>query len=240
MPLHGDKSRMKGGGGGVIHTFADLTNLAGEVQGFTSTTRLLAILFMRKGQEITDKLIVPSLKYFDLRSGDNLHFILPGWTKRQHKHMRKKRWTEEWIYSDDDFERARKVIASETLWKYSGGTDLLLITTRSGGKHDIVLDFSAAINIPLHELKEKKLVPSLEVFFERLIRFAESYKGPEPLLHVSLQEGRVSLFEGVVNTLLRYVAKDMKDQLEYTKHFLIQDVSKQKPSGLALVGIRSS
>ena len=78
------------------------------------------------------------------------------------------------------------------------------------------------------------------MFFERLIRFAESYKGPERLPHVSLQEGRVSLFEGVINTILRYVAKDMKDQIGYAKRFLIQDVSKQKPSGLALVGIRSS
>lgn len=53
--------------GGVIQTFADLKNIAGKVQGFTPATRLLAILFMRSGQEITDKLITPSLNYFHVR-----------------------------------------------------------------------------------------------------------------------------------------------------------------------------
>jgi hypothetical protein len=81
----------------------------------------------------------------------------------------------------------------------------------------------------------KKLVESPEVLFERLIRFAESYEGPDPLLHLSLQEARASLFEGVINAILSYVSKDMKDRLDYAKHFLIQDVSKGTPSGLVLV-----
>jgi hypothetical protein len=69
--------------GGVIKTFADLKKIAGDAQGFTPATRLLAILFMRKGQEITDKLITPSLIYLHLRSRSNTHFIMPGWVHQK-------------------------------------------------------------------------------------------------------------------------------------------------------------
>jgi len=221
--------------GGVLQTFADLKNIAGKVQGFTPSTRLLAILFMRKGQEITDKLITPSLNYFNVRSGKNLHFIMPSWILQRAGRGTDPASVEKWAYSDELFARSCQVIASETRWKYSGGTDLLLITTRRATKNDIVLEFSGAINIPLHVMINKKLVESPEVLFERLIRFAESYEGPDPLLHLSLQEARVSLFEGVINAILSYISKDMKDRLNYAKHFLIQDVSKETPSGLALV-----
>jgi hypothetical protein len=218
---------------GIFRTFAELEKQAGKIQGITPATRLLAILFMRKGQEITDKLIVPSLNYFHIRSGEALHFIMPGWIRKGDSLA--KSAGEVWVYDDVLFERARAVIASETNWKYSGGTDLLLITTRRAATDNVVLNFSAAINIRLHELQEKGLVGSPEIIFERLIRFAENYKGPEPLLHLSLQEVRVSLFEGVVNSILSYISKEMKDRIEYGKHFLVQDVSKEERSGLALV-----
>ena len=39
----------------------------------------------------------------------------------------------------------------------------------------------------------------------------------------------------MINAILSYISKDMKDRLDYAKHFLIQDVSKETPSGLALV-----
>jgi hypothetical protein len=224
--------------GGIIQTFADFKNIVGKVQGFCPSTRLIAILFMREGQEITDKGIVPFLKYFHLRSGKDLHFILPGWVFQEAG-----RGTEPstvgktWVYSDKLFIQACNVISSETRWKYSGGTDLLLLTTRRAAKDNIILEFSGAINIALHVMKEKKLVESPEVLFERIIQFAESYKGPDPLLKLSLQEARVSLVEGVINAVLSYLSKDIKDRLEYAKQFLIQDVSKDTPSGPALIHI---
>jgi hypothetical protein len=224
--------------GGIIESFADFTNIVGKVHNFSPSTRLIAILFMREGQEITDKGIVPFLNYFDIRSGKALHFILPGWVHREagrgtdHSSVGK-----EWIYSDSLFTKACEVIASETRWKYSGGTDLVLVTTRKAANINIVVDFSGAINIALHVMKEKKLVESTEVLFERLIRFAESYQGPDPLLKLSLQEARVSLVEGVINAVLSCLPKGMKERLEYSKQFLIQDISKETRSGKALIHI---
>jgi hypothetical protein len=222
--------------GGEIATWTEFKHLVGKVHGFKSSTRLVAILFMRQGQEITDKSIVPSLKYFDLRSGQDLHFILPGWSFHEPGRGRES-VDKEWVYSDEQFIRACDVIASETNWKYSGGTDLLLLTTRRDSKSHVVINFSGAINIALHVMKDRMLIESPEVLIERIIQFARSYKGVDPLLKLSLQEARVSLFEGVVNTLLSYISKDAKDRFDYAKQFVIRDVSKPSVSSLGLISV---
>jgi len=225
--------------GGIIWTFAEFENLVARVQNFSPKTKLIAILFMRKGQEITDQLIAPSLDYFDRRSGDALHFVMPGWFYQEAGRGTDPQSVEYgWFFDNELFVQACAVIASETSWNYSGGTDLLLTTTRSS-RDEAILDFSGVINIPLHEIVGKKLVTSPEVLITRFIQFAENYDGIEPLLHLSWQEARVSFFEGVSDAILSQIFRDAKDRVEYRKHFLIKDVSKEKRTGRAVAQVRA-
>ncbi|MBY5868526.1 hypothetical protein [Rhizobium leguminosarum] len=226
--------------GGVIENFADFEAKISKAQAsFGHETKLVAILFMREGQEITDKMIRPSLKYFDLRSGKDMHFILPGWSKRIPG--RGADTTDSgWVFRESHFIKACDVISDATEWRYSGGTDLLLLTTRRMSTERAVIDFSGAINIPLHVLKEKRLVESPELVLERVIRFAKNYNGDDPISSFSLQEARVSLAEGILSFLVGFLAKDARSNLDYARQFLIRDISKRQRSQDVVVKISGS
>ncbi len=183
---------------------------------------------MRAGQEIADKNITPFLRYLDMRSGEDLHFILPGWSfVEAGRGTSPSAIAKEWMYLDEHFIKACDVISSQTNWQYSGGTDLLLLTTRKLTHDTVKIDFSGAINIALHELKEKK-IESPEVLLHRLIMFAKSYKGDYPLISLSIQEARVSFFEAVLNAIVGYLPKEAKERFDYAKQFAVKDVAKKE------------
>jgi hypothetical protein len=178
--------------------------------------RLVGLLFMRSGQETAEKDIVPSLDYFSERSGQYVHFFLPGWYKRH----------DTWIFTAKDFTRECDILAEETNWRYSGGTELLLFTTRKLFENEAIVDFSGVINIALHELKMKKSDDSAELIFERIFSFVRNYKGADPLLGIAAQEARVSAVDAVINGIIGLLPKEFKDRADYAKQFAIKDVSK--------------
>jgi hypothetical protein len=187
------------------------------------TRRLIGILFMRRGQEVTEKMIVPSLNYYHERSGPNIDFYLPGW---------KRTWNGSglnkpiWEFDEAIFNRSRETIASESSWSYSGGIDLLLFTTRAGQSGEITIDLTGIIVIHVHAMVDKKLVEQPDVLFERIFRFAESFKGSDALVNLSTQEARVSAIEGLINVILGLLPKEGKERLDYARQFVIHDVSK--------------
>ncbi|MER8639314.1 hypothetical protein [Mesorhizobium sp. M1365] len=215
--------------GGQFFSYSEFEMLAGRMPSEASS-EMLGILFMRKGQEIADKGIVPSLSYFNARSGEHIHFILAGWRRDGIAPG-----PVEWSYDDSAFVRACEVISEQTTWRYSGGVDLLLVTANRKPISGFIVDFRGVIYIPLHTLKERKLIESPEVLFERIFRFAQHYKGPNPLAAFSVQEARVSLVQAAIESVLGWLPKEAKENFDYAKNFLVRDVSKDSPSNAALV-----
>ncbi|SHF09358.1 hypothetical protein SAMN02745157_1621 [Kaistia soli DSM 19436] len=215
--------------GGQFYSYSDFKTLTGTMPSEASS-EMLGILLMRKGQEIADKGIVPSLSYFDARSGEHIHFILAGWRRDQIAPG-----PLVWSYDDSAFVRACQVISEQTTWLYSGGVDLLLVTANRRPNGGFIVDFKNVIYLPLHTLKERKLIESPEVLFERIFRFAQHYKGPNPLAAFSAQEARVSLVQAVIESVLGWLPREAKENFDYAKNFVVRDVSKSSPSNAALV-----
>jgi hypothetical protein len=71
----------------TIHDYVEFTDKVvsrtKELKPTDPTQQMMGLLFMREGQQIVDKEIVPSLPYFDERSGDAIDFYIPGWDRRQ-------------------------------------------------------------------------------------------------------------------------------------------------------------
>jgi hypothetical protein len=214
---------------GTYTELAELTELAEGVQGREEGIRLLAILFMRKEQEITYKSIVPTLSYFDKESGNDLHFILAGWRRTLVVADLGHSNTESWEYDEDAFLFAKNVISEATNWKYSGGVDLLLVTTNTTSK-SFVIDFSGAISLELTRMITDHLVPSHEILLHNLISFARSYRGNDPLLGIAVQEARVSAFKAIMKSIAGFLlSKEAIKEIDYASQFEIRDVSKPNP-----------
>jgi hypothetical protein len=129
-------------------------------------------------------------------------------------------------------------IALETSWRYSGGVDLLLFTTNRRWDSGTRIDFSGIINIPIHTLKETKLIESVDILFERIASFARNYRGPDPLLGFATQEVRVSVLFGIVESILSFIPREAKENLEYAKHFAIRNIVKN-PSAQVRLELKS-
>lgn len=199
--------------------------------------RIVGLLFMRKGQKITDSEIIPSLSYFNQRSGET-DFVLAGW---KHEVNTKEPG---WSFDESAFVKACDVIGENTKWRYEGGTELLLFEARKGeekivegrdfsSSRTVYIDFSNALTIQLDTVM-LKVSEAPQAIFERIFRFARNYQGENPLQGLSFQEARVSAVAAVVRGVIGYLPKEVKDQLEYARQFGVKDISKQSKNEIKI------
>jgi hypothetical protein len=204
-------------------TFVEFESKVSNEQAKQGEARLVGLLFMRSGQELIDKDILPSLDYFDQRSGPFVDFYLPGWEKVVIGGGKR---SVEWRFDTKRFIHACEVIGNVLDWRYSGGADLLLFTSRhlSDKGNKAFLDFSQSVYLPLHVMKDDKIGPS--VLFERIFGFAQQYKGIDPLAGLAMQEVRVSGVNAFIDGLISWLARGGKEQIEYARRFVMRDISR--------------
>jgi hypothetical protein len=218
-----------------FETFVEFESKISNDQAKLAETRLVGLLFMRSGQELTDKDVLPSLDYFDQRSGPYVDFYLPGWQKIVSPGEKR---SIEWVFDIKKFIHACEVIGDVLDWRYSGGADLLLFTSRrlSDKGNKAFLDFSEVVSLPLHVMKEGKVGPS--VLFERIFSYAQHYHGFDPLAALAMQELRVSGVKAFINGLISWLARGGKEEVEYARHFIIRDIYKRSERELGVVSVR--
>jgi hypothetical protein len=102
----------------------------------------------------------------------------------------------------------------------------------SKGSESVYADFSSAVTIHLDTLMQKKPSDTPQVIFERLFAYAKEYRGNTPLMGLSLQEARVSAFTAIVQMVIGYLLKEVKEQIEYAKEFGVRDISKKSDVAL--------
>src|SRR3954447_21215280 len=109
----------------VFTSYSQLQELAQDTEIAKSgllRPSLVGLLFMRSGQAIVDKEILPSLSYFHERSGPT-RFFLPGWHV---SYSPAGKGTEKlWGFNEQIFVSGCKALSEGTTWSYSGGVDLL-------------------------------------------------------------------------------------------------------------------
>lgn len=219
---------------GVYSTFSELEGLVEDALGEKPEAKLMGMLFMRRGQSIADKDIIPSLEYFDLRSADNIHFVLPGWEREE----------KVWRFDEHDFAAAISILEDNSTWKYSGGTELLLfaaqikvvthVRSRAREAKGIV-DLSSAIRLHIDLLRERKVIDSPERLFEIIFSFAKNSKSKDPVRGLAFQEARVSLANGIAGLLRGIIPKDAKEQFDYASEFAVKDLSSAEHKPMIMV-----
>jgi hypothetical protein len=227
----------------LIQTFTDLTarvvDRTRAIKPDDPTSQMMGLLFMREGQPLVDKEIKPSLHYFHRRSADAIDFIIPGW-KRNQQYVMGRKPSEFATFDVENFVKSCDVVSDATTWKYSGGIDLLLFTTRETEVDRFEIDFGGVIGIDVLSLRERKLVESADVRFERIFSFAKNYKGSNPLTAFAVQETRVSALHSLLQIVLGYLPKEVKDPLQYASTFGIKDFTRRDYGSSGLLEIKRS
>lgn len=156
----------------------ELTNKARR-----SEANLAGILFARPNSPLAKEEIVPNLSYFHRRSANKVHFFCCGygayWQPSDYEGKVKVAQIEhaDWYFSQNMFDNLRRVFESETNWKYSGATDLLLLNLTDDRGEGSIFDFTTALKFPLEKMKSEGSICSAETFFEDVFRFADNYTG---------------------------------------------------------------
>ena len=150
--------------------------------------KLVGLLLVKGGDELAEKSLRPFFGYFNHRSGTNTDFYWAGWNE---------------VFSDTpgsaaryltfdevSFNAIRTDVESNTTWHYSGGVDLIIFRAKHIDTGEIVMDFGAAMNINLRELKPARLSLMFcsKQFFAFLILVTETtkYSGYSSTTHATL------------------------------------------------------
>ena len=138
------------------------------------------MLFAQPKSPLARSEIVPQLEYFHHRSGDDVHFFCGGYSAYDNKYRDNKPVARisgtQWYFSLSQFNTLRKRVETNTSWKYSGGTDLILVNVNNS-PDKASLDLKSAVLFPLERMKQDGVIVSVATFFEEIFRFAEDYKG---------------------------------------------------------------
>jgi hypothetical protein len=157
---------------------------------FSSTpmhnVRLLGLVFCRPDNKLAREEILPSLGYYHHRSAKNIDFYFAGFgTTSAHEGSDIVISTgveskPEWTFNLKSFGEFCHEIERRTYWKYSGGSDFMLVNCHYDEKDEPQLDFEGAVILTLEVLRQQRRLPDVGMLFENIFRHCEAArKGDE-------------------------------------------------------------
>jgi len=194
---------------------------------------LVGLVFARPEARLAGEQILLSIAYFHLRSGKHVNFYFAGF--KQGQALTRKAVSPardrlgphgDWAFSDEEFNTFRAEMESRTRWRYSGGTDLVVMNGLNDTPQRGRLDFSTAIAVNLDAAIADGLFPNASMLFERVFQFGESCDGVDPTWGLSdalgLKAGAAALLEVVLSAAPEAVRKSARG----VRHFAVKDISK--------------
>ena len=233
-----------------MHTWFDLHKIVSdEERNFSATperqVRLVALLFCRPELGLMKTDIVPSLGYFHRRSGGNTAFYFAGFhefepvlsgykelgltlpdeypDKVGEPEFVEFRGPEGryWTFELMDFDRLRKQIESCTLWRYSGGCDMLFVNSR----RSVGIDFSTAIVLRLDKISEMVATPTVGQLFEAIFQYAERQDPINPTWGLSDFLALKTARSGLWDVILGILPESVRNSIKAARHVVVQDIS---------------
>lgn len=168
----------------------------------------------------TGKDIVETLPYYHHRSGQSINFYLPGYGAYWYgAYPDEKNVTmidgTQWSFSNQKYVEFIEAIEEHSRWKYSGESELLLIEYANGK-----LDYSNVLKFHLDAMLRDEAIPSINVFFESIFRYASRQKN---LTQISDITGLKTLGQIMMDCILAELPKLFNGVIKKERHYLIND-----------------
>lgn len=172
--------------------------------------------FMREG-------ILSRIDYYHHRSGNNIDFYFPGYGAYWYNECGKQEIVcsienVDWLFSSKLYSDFIEKIENQSKWKYSGETELLLLTFSNGE-----LNFKEVMIFWLDKMVEKGIIYSPSNFFEEIFRL---FKKKSSVYYNS----DILTIKGIGNDILEIVKDKIPILKMFTRNkwFCIKNISKKR------------
>lgn len=216
--------------------------------GGNDAARIVGVFFGRPESEPVSRQILPSLHYFDVRSGSHVDFFLAGYQRaveldRVSEDGAKGSWLQagvgeetasftrvhpelDWFFSPRQFNNIRGILERKSTWRYSGGVELVLMNTRRvGNTDDYVFDPSQTIVMRLDELGQDGVAGSVGVLFESIFRYCEDPNLTDPISGLSDHLGLQAAGRSFKRVLLSVIPRGLGREFEKVAKWAVRDFS---------------
>lgn len=172
----------------------------------------------------TGEEIISSLNYYHHLTGHNINFYLPGygayWNNTEYPDMRPAAEINgvNWSFSDKAFVSFVGTIEDVSRWKYSGESELLLISY-----HDQNLDYSSVALFRLDAMLKDDAISSISSFITHLSRNA---KHNNDVNSIALKGATKSVAKAVAQGLIDKALKDFPNPIRKGKHYICKNFSR--------------
>ena len=161
--------------------------------------------------------IVETLPYYHHRSGKSINFYLPGYGAYWYDvYPDKENVTMigdvQWSFSNQKYVEFIEALEQHSKWKYSGESELLLIEYTNGK-----LDYSNVLRFHLDEMLRDEAIPSINVFFENIFRYASQQKSLTQLSDIT---GLKTVGQVTMDCILGELPKLFSGALKKGRHYL--------------------
>ena len=169
--------------------------------------------------------IVGTLPYYHHRSGKSMNFYLPGYGAYWYGDYPDEKNVAviddiRWSFSNQKYVEFIEALENHSRWEYSGESELLLIEYTNGK-----LDYSKVLRFHLDAMLRDNAIPSVNVFFENIFRYASRRKNISQISDITglktlgqitmdqILEELPGLFNGVIKKGRHYRINDYTDHL---------------------------
>ena len=161
--------------------------------------------------------IVETLPYYHHRSGKSINFYLPGYGAYWYGvYPDEENVTMiggvQWSFSNQKYVEFIEALEEHSKWKYSGESELLLIEYTNGK-----LDFSNVLRFHLDEMLRDEAIPSINVIFENIFRYASQQKSLTQLSDIT---GLKTVGQVTMDCILGELPKLFSGVLKKGRHYL--------------------
>lgn len=194
-------------------------------------SKLVGILFAHPATAIAQSEIVRHLPHFHLRSGDAVDFFCVGygayWPPQHYVDQEAlvKIDGVDWLFSDQAFSEVIDELESETRWKYSGETELLLVSAVKDDSGTISLEYENAIVCNLEAMAKDNAFSSVRVFFTDLIRYAKSHSSTNSAWGLSDDRGIAIGKSALKEAVLSLLPKNLKESYKKAEHYAVRNIA---------------
>jgi hypothetical protein len=172
--------------------------------------RPVPLIFGRATCKVFKEELLPDRKYYDLRSGANIELFYMGYADPNPEY--RVGAFDENDFSEQSFVNAVDDFESKTTWKYSGGTDIILLNSFFTPELTVRLDFSSVFALQLEEVIHSKLIHSGRAFIEEVMRHSRNCAVEDVIARTSdvvfLRNARSSFLSWVMG-LVKLKAEDL-------------------------------
>lgn len=194
---------------------------------------LVALIFSRPDCVLAKGEILPAIDYFNER-GNNTVFYFAGYDPDEVKAAGpeiKGPGNESWYFNAQAFNQFRADVETQTKWKYSGGSDMILTNARYEMVGDYMqgrIDFSHVMLLQLDKLKEISTAQTVGELFEQIFQFAENQSAlsTDPVWEFSDKSGLRVAKHSLKSLILSFLPKALQDEAKGAFHLVVSDISK--------------